>query len=290
MFLNKVVDDAKLVQEIYQSSRFKRYVMFMAGLMILGVSFNLFILPSEMVFGVTGIAVMLNSLLGIDPSYLIFIFNMILLVASFVYLGKETTAYTIVGSILYPVFVALTSSLTIDLGNTEPVVIALTGAALAGIADGLIYRAGFTTGGTSVLKQIVAKYGKKSMGQATLYVESVIVLCGVFTFGWQSFIYSTIALITISTITDKVMLGSSRYKSFQIITNKEKEIRQFILRQFNRGVAVIDNKSDELGKNKYVVFCTVQTKEYFLLKEAIKRIDKDASFIVTDTYEVNGLN
>ena len=290
MFLNKVVDDAKLVQEIYQSSRFKRYVMFMTGLMILGVSFNLFILPSEMVFGVTGIAVMLNSLLGIDPSYLIFIFNMILLVASFVYLGKETTAYTIVGSILYPVFVALTSSLTIDLGNTEPVVIALTGAALAGIADGLIYRAGFITGGTSVLKQIVAKYGKKSMGQATLYVESVIVLCGVFTFGWQSFIYSTIALITISTITDKVMLGSSRYKSFQIITNKEKEIRQFILRQFNRGVAVIDNKSDELGKNKYVIFCTVQTKEYFLLKEAIKRIDKDASFIVTDTYEVNGLN
>ena len=226
MFLNKVVDDAKLVQEIYQSSRFKRYVMFMTGLMILGVSFNLFILPSEMVFGVTGIAVMLNSLLGIDPSYLIFIFNMILLVASFVYLGKETTAYTIVGSILYPVFVALTSSLTIDLGNTEPVVIALTGAALAGIADGLIYRAGFTTGGTSVLKQIVAKYGKKSMGQATLYVESVIVLCGVFTFGWQSFIYSTIALITISTITDKVMLGSSRYKSFQIITNKEKERKQ----------------------------------------------------------------
>ena len=36
------------------------------------------------------------------------------------------------------------------------------------------------------------------------------------------------------------------------------------------------------------MLCTIPTKEYFVLKEGILQIDKEAFFIVTDTYEVRG--
>ena len=68
-----------------------------------------------------------------------------------------------------------------------------------------------------------------------------------------------------------------------------KEIRQFINNQLNRSIIMVESKSGHIDKHKYLLFCTVPTKEYFLLKEAITRIDEDAFFIVTDTYEVNGL-
>ena len=34
--------------------------------------------------------------------------------------------------------------------------------------------------------------------------------------------------------------------------------------------------------------CIIPTKEYFLVKEGIKKIDPEAFFLVTDAYEVSG--
>lgn len=290
MFLKSVFDDRKIAQEIYQSKRLKRYSLFVLGVVLQAIAFSLFILPSNMVFGVSGIAVILKTVLGISPSYMILVTNIVLIIASLAYLGKDVTKYTILGAILYPILVEVTSHMTIDLGATEPVIIALTGAALYGLGTGLVFKGGYTTGGTDVIKQIVSKYGKKSMGQATLYVEGVIVAFGIFVFGWQSFIYSVISLGVISMITDKVMLGISEYKNFQVVTSKEKEIKQFILKQLHHGVTIVDSKSGFGGAHKYILFCTVPTKEYFLLKEGILRIDEEAFFIVMDTYEVNGVD
>lgn len=290
MFLKKMLDDGNIVREIYSSGRIKRYTLFFIGVVIQALAFTLFIFPSNMVFGVSGIAVILNKIFNINPSYMILLFNVVLIVASYVYLGKEVTKYTVVGALLYPILVELTADIQMDLGTTESVIIALTGAALYGFGTGLVFRVGYTTGGTDILKQIVSKYGKKTMGQSTIYIEGIIVTTGILVFGWQSFIYSIMSIAVISAITDKVMLGTSEYKSFQIITNKSEEIRHFILHQLDRGVAIIDNKSSERGHGKYLIFCTVPTKEYFVLKEGINRIDDDARFIVTDTYEVNGLD
>ena len=290
MFLKKVFDDRNIVSEIYSSARIKRYSLFLIGIILQALAFSLFIFPSNMVFGVSGISIILNKLFSVNPAYMILLFNFVLIIASYVYLGSEVTKYTVVGAFLYPLLVQLTSNISVDLGNTESVIIALTGAAMYGLGTGLVFRVGYTTGGTDIIKQILSRYGRKTMGQATIYVEGVIVTTGILVFGWQSFIYSIMSIAVISTITDKVMLGTSEYKSFQIITNNADEIRQFILHHLDRGVAVIDNKSSDVGHGKYLVFCTVPTKEYFVLKEGINRIDDDARFIVTDTYEVNGLD
>lgn len=290
MFLKKVFDDKNVVKEIYSSGRIIRYLLFFIGVIMQALAFSIFIFPSNMVFGVSGIAVILNKIFSINPSLMLLLFNGILIIASYVYLGSEVTKYTVVGALLYPVLVEITSGIKMDLGTTESVIIALTGAALYGLGTGLVFRVGYTTGGTDIIKQIISKYGKKTMGQATIYVEGIIVTSGILVFGWQSFIYSIMSIAVISSITDKVMLGTSEYKSFQIITNKSDEIRHFILHQLNRGVAIIDNKSIENGRGKHLIFCTVPTKEYFILKEGINRIDNDARFIVTDTYEVNGLD
>ncbi|MCI9110832.1 MAG: YitT family protein [Bacilli bacterium] len=286
----KTFDDNKIVKEVYSNDRFKRYSIFFIGVLIQAIAFNIFILPSHMSFGVSGVAVVLKQLCGLNPSFVILLANILLVIASFVYLGKSVTTKTIVGSILYPLLVEVTIFLPsiINLGDTEPVIVALSGAVLYGIGCGFVFKTGYTTGGSDVLKQIISQYGKKSMGQATLYVEGCIVTLCLFVFGWQAFIYSIISLYVISVLTDKVILGISKYKTFQIITDKEKDVKQFILNQLHHGVTILDSYGGYTGDKKKILLCTIPTKRYFLLKEGILQIDKKAFFIVTDTYEVKG--
>ena len=290
MFFKSAFDDNKIIQQIYHNDRLKRYTLFIIGVVLQAVAFNVFILQSNMAFGVSGIAVVLNAIFGITPAYIILLANLLLIVASFVYLGKNVTSKTIVGSLLYPLLVELTVFLPdyVDLGTTEPVIVALSGAVLYGVGTGLVFKAGYTTGGSDVIKQIISEYGKKSIGQATIYVEGVIVTLCLFVFGWQSFIYSILSLFVISLITDNVILGISKYKTFQIITSREKEVKQFILNQLHHGVTILDSHGGFTGDKKKIMLCTIPTKEYFVLKEGILQIDKDAFFIVTDTYEVRG--
>ena len=290
MFFKSAFDDNKIIQQIYHNDRVKRYTLFIIGVLLQAVAFNVFILQSNMAFGVSGIAVVLNEIFGITPAYIILVANLLLIVASFVYLGKNVTSKTIVGSLLYPLLVELTVFLPnyVDLGTTEPVIVALSGAVLYGVGTGLVFKAGYTTGGSDVIKQIISEYGKKSIGQATIYVEGIVVTLCLFVFGWQSFIYSIISLFVISMITDNVILGISKYKTFQIITIKEREVKQFILNQLHHGVTILDSHGGYTGEKKKIMFCTIPTKEYFVLKEGILQIDKEAFFIVTDTYEVRG--
>ena len=128
MLLKNTFDDKKIVKEVYSNDRLKRYTLFFLGVLIQAIAFNVFILPSHMSFGVSGIAVVLKQLIGVNPSFVILLANILLVIASFVYLGKSVTSKTIVGSILYPLLVEFTVFLpgVINLGDTEPVIIALS--------------------------------------------------------------------------------------------------------------------------------------------------------------------
>ena len=286
----KIIINENLIKEIYKKDRIVRYTQFLLGIVLVSLAFNIFILPNNLVYGVSGIAVMLKGLYNLEPSFIILIGSLLLLILSFILLGKEKTTSSIIGSLLYPVFVELTSKATIyiKLGETEPVVVAVFGAVISGFGMGLIFKSGFTTGGTDILNQIVAKYFKMSIGNAMFFTDGIIILASLFVFGWQKFIYSVITIYIISIMTDKVILGISQSKAFYILTNKEVEMKQFIIEHLSHGVTVMDVKGGYTGNQRKMIMCILPTKEYFVAKEAIRKIDKDAFFLVTDAYEVYG--
>ena len=290
MGLFRKKEKINVIEKIYSQDLLKRMIMFISGLIIISLAFNIFILPNNIVYGVSGIGVILKSLFNLDPSLVIFIGSVLLLVLSFVLMGKEKTANSIIGSLLYPLFIKLTEWIIpyVDLGSTEPFLVAAIGAALSGIGLGLIFKAGYTTGGTDILNQVVAKYFKMSIGNAMFFTDGLIIVGGLFVFGWQQFIYSILSIALISVMTDKVILGISQSKTFYIITSLENEVKKFIIDNLSYGVTIIDVHGGYTGKSKRMIMCTIPTKEYFKLKEGIHQIDPEAFFIITDAYEVSG--
>ena len=290
MLFKKRKNEKLILEQIYSKTRLIRYSQFIIGLLLVSVAFNAFILPNDIVYGVSGIGVILNKTLNISPSLVILIGGIALLILSFIVLGKEKTKNSIVGSLLYPVFVELTSWIVkyIDLGSTETVVVVLFGAVISGVGFGLIFKSGFTTGGTDILNQIVSEKAKVSIGKSMIFTDGVIIVSSLFVFGWQKFIYSIINMYIISVMTDKVILGISSSKTFYIITEREDEVKNFILDYLSHGITVLEARGGYTNSKQKVIMCTIPTKEYFKAKEGIHDIDKEAFFIVTDAYEVYG--
>ena len=282
------IDNAALLKEIYESKKIKRTIMFIIGILLLASSFNLFIKPSHLIFGVSGISIIAEKLFNIDPSIVILAGNLLLLIACYIFLGKEKARVAIIGSLLYPLCVKITDFLPnyIDLNKTEPIVIAICGAFISGLGTGIIFKNNYNSGGTDILKQIFSKYGKMPYSKANIYSEGLIMFLGGIVFGWQAFIYSIITLTVSGKVSDKVIMGISEYKTLQIVTSKEEEIKEFITKNLNHGITEIDAKGGYTNEKKKILLCAIPTREYFLTTEGIKKLDPEAFVIAIDTYEI----
>ncbi len=286
----KETQDINIIQSIYKKDRLVRYAQFVAGVLCVAIAFNLFILPTKIVYGMNGIGVICNSIWGVDSSIVILCGNILLLLLSCLLLGVDKTKNSVLGSLCVPLFIKLTAFLPayMSIPMDDPLLMTLFGAAMTGFGLGLVFKSGFTTGGTDILNQIVSKYAHMSIGSSMIFTDGLIILAGIFAFGWIQLMYSVISLYIISIMTDKVILGISNSKTFYIITEHETAVKKFIMQHLSHGVTVLDGRGGFTGNHQKVIMCIIPTKEYFIAKEGIHSIDPNAFFLVTDAYEVYG--
>ena len=255
----------------------------------MAVSYNLFFLPNGIVYGgMSGLGIIFNNLWGTNPSIVVLIGSGILLIFSYFMLGKEKTMGSVAGSLIFPLFIEITAPLVtyIDLGQVELLLTVIIGSIISGFGSGMVYKNGYSSGGTDIANQILAKYCKLPISSAMLFTDGLIILIHLFFFGWFKFIYSVVAIIIFGIVADKVLIGISQSKAFQIITSKEEEVKTYILEYLSKGVTVFDVTGGYTGKAQKMLLCAIPTKEYYKVKEGILKIDPNAFFLVTDAYEV----
>ena len=86
-----------------------------------------------------------------------------------------------------------------------------------------------------------------------------------------------------------MLLGISSSKAFYVITEHETSIKEFLINQLGKGVTVLEGRGGYTGDRKKVIMCAIPTKQYFLAKEGILNIDKDAVILINDVYQTEGL-
>ena len=281
----------RIIDAIYEKNKFKRYIMLVIGCLIIAFAFNLFFLRYNIVcFGVSGISIVLSEF-GINPSMFIMIANVVLLIISYFFLGTDYVRNQIVGALLYPLLVEVTLKVTdlIDLGNLELIVIAVIGGVLAGVGSGLVYKSGFSTGGTDVIGALICKYSKVSMGNAMMFVNIAIIILGKIVFSWEIFMYAIVVAYLISIATDKILLGISNSKAFYIVVDKDKDdlVNDFLLSLDGVGSTIIDASGGYSNDKQTLILAVAPTKMYFVIKEGLKEIDKNIFYLVCDSYEVS---
>lgn len=271
----------------------KNYIIFVLGVFVLSINYNLFVTPNNFVMGgAGGIAVILNQLFGFSNVITIYVINIILLFFCYIFLGKKEFKKAVIGSLLYPFFISITSPLC-DLlipyvtFNNFLITVLLCGC-LCGLGNGLVYKASYNTGGGDILMKLVNKYLSIPEGSSALICNTIVLGFGTFVLGINILVYSIIVIILSSVIIDKILIGISDCKMFFIYSKKYKQIEKYILTDLHTGCTLFNTEGGFKKEKREMLMVVVPTRDYNIVKEEVLKIDNDAFFVVSDCYEVSG--
>ena len=265
----------------------QEYMYVLIGATIVGITFNVFLLPNQVASGgVSGISTILNDVVGWEPAYVQWAFNIPLFIAGVIFLGKQFGAKTLVGTIFLPFVVFFTKGL--GAWTHEPLLAALFGGIGVGLGIGIVFRGKASTGGTDLAAQIINKYTGLTLGTCVALIDGLIVLTAAIVFDIERGLYALIALYVTSKTIDLVQVGFGRSKLTFIITEKQNEIREGILHKIDRGVTKLTAYGGYTDYERPILMCVVDQNEFMKLTQLVKSIDPTAFVIVTDASEVLG--
>ena len=280
-----------ILTRITKKKKLKRIFLMGISLLLSAVLYNVFLLPLNLVTGGTnGIATITNYVYDINPAFMILLLSVACAIFSLMYLGIKRTIGTLIASIVYPLLVHLTSPLNNIMGN-EPVdvlLMVLFAGVISGIANGLMYKTGYSNGGFPVVSQVLFEKKHISVAKSSLVINVSIVLVGALFFGTTNALYAIIFLYINNIVLDRVLLGINNNKAFYIITKEEEKIKEYIIKTLGHNVTTFEVKGGYLDKDRKVILSVIPSREYYEVTEGIKEIDETAFFVVTDSYQVEG--
>lgn len=274
-------------------SDFYQAFMFVFGIYIAALTYNTFLQPNSIVIGgTTGLSVIFEHLLGWNASIFILVVGALLLGISFKFLGYEKTRKNIIGTFLYPIMIAFSEPvaklilpyITID----DFVVTIILAGLLYGFGCGLVYKAGYSTGGFDVIMQLLNKYLKMPEGKASLVANIIVILSGLPIIGFRLTLYSVIALYVASYVMSKITVGISDSKLFFVYTKKLDRVRDALVKDGTTGFTIIPTLGGYSHYKGELLMCVVNTKDYYEFRQIVLNIDENAFFVINDCYEVNG--
>lgn len=269
----------------------KNYVFTIIGILICSISFSVFFTPYEIVpSGVAGISIIFHKLFGINEVITIILLSIMFLMIGNLFLDKSDVKKSILGTILFPLFIYLFNLLVvkIDLSIDNNFLTSIVGGVCLGFGLGLVYREDHYIGGIDILNRIIDRNININYSIITFITDMIIIIFGGIVFGFETFVYSAVSIFIYRMMIEKMIIGIGDSRSFYIITSHGDKIKKMILNDLGHGATIIKGKGAYSKENKDIIFVVIPRREYYQLKEGIKRIDKDAFFVVSSSYEVGG--
>ncbi|MCI8287849.1 MAG: YitT family protein [Lachnospiraceae bacterium] len=265
------------------------YLMITLAAGIYAVAVSMFLDPNSLApGGVTGIAIILNRITGLETGTWMFAVNIPILL-----LGTWKFGWKFILSTLY--CTALSSCFTnllAPLGavTADPLLAALVGGALMALGLGLIFKAGATSGGTDIIVKLLRlKFPHLKTGVLFLLTDAIIVTASAFVFqDIDTALYAGLVVLVNSLLLDVVLYGRDGAKMLFIISDRHDRIAGRILEELDIGATYIYGNGAYSGKDKKVILCVVKKYLFPKAEEVVRQEDPDAFMIITSATEIYG--
>lgn len=275
-----------MIQKFRQSVAFE-YIQIIVGAALVGLAFNIFYLPARLAAGgVSGISTILYELFEFSPAYVQWAINIPLLAIGVIFIGKEFGVKTFVGTLFVPLVIWLTADLSMGVEN--PLLSAIYGGVILGVGLGIVYRGNGSTGGTTLIAQILKKYTGLSSGFSQLFVDGFVVITSAFVFDFELALYALMSIYVTSKVIDFVQLQTSPTKLILIITDKEEKIQSIIKEEMNRGLTKIKTVGGYSNNEKTMILCVVEQAEAIYFKKLLLEAEPESFVIFVNASEILG--
>ena len=265
----------------------KEYIIVALACVVMAFNINYFFVGNKLAEGgVSGLSLIIHYLSNIDVSYLYFALNIPLIILAYIFLGKNFLLKTFFATFVLSVFLKVFASFSEPLDDI--LLAAIFGGAINGIAIGIVFYAGGSTGGMDIVAKIVNKYTGIPISRILLATDFIVLSIVAVIFGKVIFMYTLISLVISSKMIDIIQVGIYSAKGVTIITTKEDEIRKRIMEETKRGITLIDAKGGYTQKEIGMLYCVVGQYQLIRIKTIVKEVDPSAFMIVADVHEVIG--
>ncbi|ATV34705.1 YitT family protein [Fusobacterium pseudoperiodonticum] len=266
---------------------FKEYIIVALACMVMAFNTSYFFIGNKLAQGgVSGLSLIIHYLSNIDMSYLYFALNIPLIILAYIFLGKNFLLKTLFATFVLSVFLKIFASFSEPLEDI--LLAAIFGGAINGIAIGIVFYAGGSTGGIDIIAKIINKYTGIPISRILLTTDFIVLSMVAVIFGKVIFMYTLISLVISSKMIDIIQVGIYSAKGITIITTKEDEIRKRIMEDTGRGITLIDARGGYTQKEVGMLYCVVGQYQLIKVKTIVKEVDPSAFMIVADVHEVIG--
>lgn len=257
-----------------------RLILLTAGALIGSAAYTMFQLPYNIVAGgLSGVAIIVSHFLPHVPvGGMYWVMNIPMLMIGFYYLGRWPFLWrTLLSVTLFSLFIDLLTNNFPGLVLTQDILLStIYGGILGGIGEGLLFRAGCTSGGTAIIGRVVQQKTGLPLSQVYLYTDGAIILAAALLLGWEIGLYGLLLLFISGMASDYVLEGASNTRIITIVTNKPKEVMEGLIQTLGRGATYWEAVGAYTGQTRYVVYCTVYRSQVNEAQDVVAQIDHDA--------------
>ena len=158
-----------------------------------------------------------------------------------------------------------------------------------GVAIGLIFRSGATSGGSDIISMIIHKYTKVSLGTLVMIVDGIITLSTLIAFGDIRLpIYSILIIFIEGKVINLVIDGMKSYRTMFIITDNPEPIRNYVINDLKRGGTCITGSGLYKGNERKMVYVTLNRSDMIKLRSVLHIIDPGAFVNIMESSEILG--
>lgn len=258
------------------------------AVLILAVSINMFLGPHHIAAGgVSGIGILVETITGIDRSWIVLTLNGFVLILAAIFLGKQVLLNTFVGSLLFPLSLRFVPEVML---TSDRLLSVIFGSMIFAVGVSILYKIQASSGGTTIPPLIFEKYFNLNPSIGLFCTDFIIVSMSLYVFGFEEFLFAILSIGITSAIMTYIETGLKRRKAIMIISQeKSVDMREQLMREMNRGLTIFDVRGGQQEDGREMVMIVVSNREYPEVRKIVDEIDPTSFMITYNVAEVHGL-
>ncbi len=274
----------KIYKEVFSA---RDIVGIILGSFILAVAIQWVLVPANLLTGgVSGIAIILKFLTGVDLWVWYLLLNIPIFIAGYKYVSPRFIVYSLIGTLVLTFFLGILKPLEWNLNDS--LLSALLGGVIAGVGSGIILHSKGSTGGLDIIAVMVRRFRGYNIGQVSFTSNLLVLTLSLITFNIKVALFSAISIFISSRVMDLVIYGPELNRTAMIISRNSDDITYAIIHNLHRGCTCLPAQGAYTGENKTIIMVTVARTQLPKLKEVVFQLDPQAFITVSETIEVYG--
>ena len=257
----------------------KEIIILTWAVAIIAAAVYFFLVPSHTsVSSISGLGIVISNFVPLPLSAITMILNVVLLIIGFFTCGREFGAKTVYTSVVLPLFIGLFEKIASNFGsmtNSQELDV-LCYILVVSIGLSILFNRNASSGGLDIVAKIMNKYLNMELGRAMSLSGMCVALSAALVYDKKTVVLSILGTYFNGMVLDHFIFDHNIKRRVCVITNKEEELRRFIIEDLHSGATIYEATGAYKMQKRNEIITIVDKTEYQKLMNFINREDPKA--------------